>query len=363
MKQFRLKIGLDVDDVLYKCNEYALSRCGAKTEFKDIKKWGVLNNDADERLKEFKNADFWETLPLYEGAVEFVRELQKKADVYFISAVEPEFMGIRGKQLKRDFPFVPSENIFLGAAKELAHVDVLLDDGVHNIINSSATYPVLMRRPWNEHMTGSLAINCYSEFLTLIDCIRESYFPTAKDKKPKIFCLVGSSGGGKTSLIDAITEIYPGLVHKVVSTTTRKMREGEVDGKTYHFVTKEWFYSHKKNFFESTVYAGEFYGTTIEGIEEGLKKGNVIVAIDICGAIAMKSRYPGRVKLVYVDRPKEELIMSILERPVSNEDKLARILALSDEKKNIAFCDEAVKNHTTMENAIKQLADIIREYS
>lgn len=361
MKQFRLKIGLDVDDVLYNCNAYALERSGAKTEYKDIKKWGILGNDADERLKEFKKEDFWENLPLYPGAVEFVKKLSQKAEVYFISALEPQFMGIRGKQLMKDFPFIPAENIFLGAAKQLANVDVLLDDGAHNITKSSATYPVLMRRPWNEHMTGCLAINCYEEFLTLVDCILESYFPTAKDEKPKIFCLVGPSGSGKTSLLKKI--ISMGLANKIVSTTTREIRSGETDGEDYNYVTKEWFYQHKKEFFESTVYSGEFYGTTYNSIEEELRKGNVITAIDICGAMAMKSHFPGRVKLIYIDRPKEDLILSILERPVSNADKRNRILALSDERKNIAFCDEIIDNCGLFEDAAKQLAEIIRKNS
>ena len=357
MRNFRLKVGLDVDDVLYNCNAYALERSNAKTEYKDIKKWGILGNDADERLKEFDKEEFWETLPLYEGAVEFVKKLSQKVEVYFISAVEAEFMGIRGKQLKRDFPFIPSENIFLGAAKQIANVDVLLDDGPHNITKSAATYPVLMRRPWNENMTGCLAVNCYEEFLTLIDCILESYSPSLEDKKPKIYCLVGPSGSGKTSLLNEITRKK--LAYKVVSTTTRKKRPGEEEGIDYHFTDKEWFYTHKEKFFESTVYAGEFYGTTYESIIECLRKGDAIVAIDICGAIAMKSRFPGRVKLVFINRANEDLILSILERPISNEEKCSRIIALSDEMKNMAFCDEVINNYSSLKNAVEQLEKII----
>lgn len=67
------------------------------------------------------------------------------ADVYFITAVAPAFMGIRAKQILTAFPEFPPENIILGNAKNLVQFDIILDDAIHNVLETPATYPVLMR--------------------------------------------------------------------------------------------------------------------------------------------------------------------------------------------------------------------------
>lgn len=90
------------------------------------------------------------------------------ADVYFITAVAPAFMGIRAKQILTAFPEFPPENIILGNAKNLVQFDIILDDAIHNVLETPATYPVLMRKPWNWKMTGLLSVNQMSEFVSLV---------------------------------------------------------------------------------------------------------------------------------------------------------------------------------------------------
>ncbi len=53
----------------------------------------------------------------------------------------------------------------------------------------------------------------------------------------RIFCIVGKSGSGKDTLYKAILEKYPGLLTPIIPCTTRPMREGEVNGENYFFVT------------------------------------------------------------------------------------------------------------------------------
>lgn len=66
-------------------------------------------------------------------------------------------MSLRAKQILTAFPDFPEQNIIMGFQKSLVHFDVTLDDGPHNILKSCAKYPVLMRRPWNESLSGILS--------------------------------------------------------------------------------------------------------------------------------------------------------------------------------------------------------------
>ena len=83
-------------------------------------------------------------------------------------------MSKRVEQIKTAFPDFPDENIIMGFQKSVVQVDITLDDGPHNILKSSARFPVLMRRPWNRELTGLLAVHNYEEFFQLLDQIKSA---------------------------------------------------------------------------------------------------------------------------------------------------------------------------------------------
>ena len=74
-------------------------------------------------------------------------------------------MSARAERLIKDFPEIPAENIIMGTRKDVISLDIMLDDGAHNILNSRAAYPVLFRKPWNEGLSGLLSVNSYDDFL------------------------------------------------------------------------------------------------------------------------------------------------------------------------------------------------------
>ena len=158
MKKYKLRIGLDVDDILYDCNGYALERLNAEERIDppltiyDIKGWGSGQRRADGRLRYFSDPDFVASQPLLPNATELVRKLCAVADVFFVTAVPPACMSARAERLVKDFPEVPPEHILIGTRKDMVNLDILLDDGAHNIIRTPATYPVLFRKPWNTHL-------------------------------------------------------------------------------------------------------------------------------------------------------------------------------------------------------------------
>ena len=104
--------------------------------------------------------------------------------------------------------------------------------------------------------------------------------------KGTLYVISAASGAGKTSLVAAVIE-HVADIEVSVSHTTRAPRDGEVDGKNYHFVDKEKFETMVEagDFFESASVFGNMYGTSRQHIQEQLLLGkDVILEIDWQGA-------------------------------------------------------------------------------
>lgn len=104
--------------------------------------------------------------------------------------------------------------------------------------------------------------------------------------KGTLYVISAASGAGKTSLVSAVLRQVSDI-EVSVSHTTRKPREGEVDGVNYHFITMGDFESMVADgdFFEHATVFGNMYGTSRQHIQEQLLKGNdVILEIDWQGA-------------------------------------------------------------------------------
>ena len=87
-----------------------------------------------------------------------------------------------------------------------------------------------------------------------------------------------------------------------------------------------------------------------------------VIPIDICGAITIKNVYRQKAKLIFIDRSRADVIRGILERNVSNEDKMQRIISLENEYKNEIFCDAVLRNDKTIEEAAEKLLELIKNW-
>lgn len=120
-----------------------------------------------------------------------------------------------------------------------------------------------------------------------------------------ILVLSGPSGAGKSSLIKKIEDEI-GAYYFSISTTTRPMREGEIDGIHYHFVSKEQFESdiEEENFLEYAVVHGNYYGTSIKPVKKALKEGKLVLFdIDVQGHDAVQKRLADITTSVFVTTP------------------------------------------------------------
>ena len=115
----------------------------------------------------------------------------------------------------------------------------------------------------------------------------------------------GFSGAGKGTLMKRLLERYPEEYALSVSVTTRQPRQGEVDGASYFFITKERFQEMiaGDELIEYACYVDNYYGTPKEYVEKKLAEGkNVLLEIELQGAMKVKAARPDTV-LLFVTPP------------------------------------------------------------
>ncbi len=366
-RKYRLSTALDVDDLLMECTSYAIRLANEKYGFDppmtiyEKSQWGKLGTRADAIYPYFRDPEFYRTQPVYEGAKEFVRRLSQMTEVYICTAVPPEFMGIRAQRIMEEFPEIPADHIYMGSRKDKIHTDILFDDGLHNILNSGAKYPIIMRRPWNAEATGMLAVNTYEEFLKVVEVIANSYTmqtdPTAM-KDNNIVVLVGPSGSGKSKIATGLlkrAEKY----EKLVCYTTKDPTAVE-ENEWYNYVSLDVFRNmcESGELLESTMYAGHGYGSRKTDVEKILESGKcVLTTMDICGAMSLKTYFKNVVS-IYIKRDKKALMANILRKNSSIEDKVNRLSAIEYEEQNAELCDYVV-SFDTYADAVDQICNIL----
>ena len=350
-RKYKLSTALDIDDVLLECIPYAIRLANEKYKFDppltiyEVDRWGKLGTRADVIFEFYQDPEFYRNQPVMKGAKELVRKLSQMTELFVSTATYPEFMSLRAKRIMEEFPEIPPDHILMGSRKDKIDVDILFDDGLHNVSRSNATYPILLRKPWNQDATGVLAVNTYDEFLKLVEVISESYNPKMTQKKadePGIVVLVGPSGSGKNEIAKHLVKKNKSF-EKLISYTT-DATVGLQGGEWYHYISVEAFRQmcESGEIFESTMYGGHHYGSCKQDVERILASGkHVLTVMDICGAMALKTHFPN-VTTIYIKRDKRTLLENLLKKNLSLDEQVNRILALEYEQKNADICDYMV---------------------
>jgi guanylate kinase len=130
----------------------------------------------------------------------------------------------------------------------------------------------------------------------------------------KVFVITGPSGVGKGTLISQLLERVPGL-ELSVSATTREPREGEVDGRDYHFLTPEEFDRRieREDFLEFATYSGNRYGTLRSEVRKRLEGGHsVVLEIEVQGARQVRAAMRESIQ-VFISPPDPAVLRERLE--------------------------------------------------
>lgn len=135
--------------------------------------------------------------------------------------------------------------------------------------------------------------------------------------KGKIIVLAAPSGCGKSTIINGVMQQGDLNLGFAVSATTRAPRPGEMDGVNYYFMTEEAFRDAiaEDRFVEyEEVYPGRFYGTLRSEIERITSAGhNIILDLDVNGALGVKQLYGDRAMTVFIEPPSLEVLRNRLE--------------------------------------------------
>ena len=141
--------------------------------------------------------------------------------------------------------------------------------------------------------------------------------------------LIGPSASGKTSIAKELIKNYN--FKKFVTNTTRAMRQGEVDGEDYHFISVDEFIKKKDNneLIEYVNYNNNYYGTSIEEVSD-----DKVLIVDIKGANKFYERLKDEVVIFYVSC-KKSIIEERMKNRGDDDSTIKSRLELDDKYFNI----------------------------
>jgi guanylate kinase len=149
----------------------------------------------------------------------------------------------------------------------------------------------------------------------------------------ELFILSAPSGAGKTTLIQSLMSgnlVRTGGLAFSVSYTTRRPRNGEVNGRDYHFVDAETFLGmiSENRFLEWAEVHGNYYGTANDEVFPRLEKGiDVLLDIDVQGASGVMKRYPPAHGIFVMPPSYDALVARLRGRGLDDESSISRRLA------------------------------------
>lgn len=182
----------------------------------------------------------------------------------------------------------------------------------------------------------------------------------------KLFCIIGPSGSGKSTYVHYARQVLG--YGEIISTTTRPPRVNEIDGKDYHFVTREEF--QKIPMIEVDEYSGNLYGTAQKDLDHAYAHSSfAFMVITYEGALSFRQLFQELhldidVITIFVHTPIEELRKRMLLRGDRLEDVTKRIENIKERneyenmnKVNYVF---EVDVHLSMQEVCQQFVELLK---
>jgi guanylate kinase len=173
--------------------------------------------------------------------------------------------------------------------------------------------------------------------------------------------LSSPSGGGKSTIARHLLEAREDVTYSV-SATTRPMRQGEEDGRHYHFLDRGEFERRVKAgaFLEWAEYGGQLYGTLNDAVRTGLASGrHVVLDIEVRGARQVRERVPDSVQVFVLPPSAAVLVQRLRGRNTEDPAGVARRLAIAAEELLAAREYQYVVVNDDVVDAVAQVAAIL----
>ena len=172
----------------------------------------------------------------------------------------------------------------------------------------------------------------------------------------------GFSGAGKGTLMKALLEKYDNYALSI-SATTRKPREGEVHGREYFFLTVDEFEEliARDQLIEHARYVSNYYGTPRSYVEEKMAEGkDVILEIEIQGALKVKEKFPETLLVFVVPPSAEELKRRLIGRGTETMEVIEqRMKRATEEAEEMGSYDYILINDD-LNKAVEDLHNLIQ---
>jgi guanylate kinase len=185
----------------------------------------------------------------------------------------------------------------------------------------------------------------------------------APSRHPLLVVISGPSGVGKDSVLAGL-KARGGDYHFAVTATTRSPRPGEVDGRSYHFLTRQRFeeMAAAGGLMENAVVYAERYGVPKAEVREALARGqDVVMRTDIQGVATIKGAVPQAVTIFLAPASFAELEERLRLRGADSEEQLRLRLATARREMDAAchFDHVVVNAEGKLEEAVAEVERII----
>jgi guanylate kinase len=177
-----------------------------------------------------------------------------------------------------------------------------------------------------------------------------------------LIVLSGPSGVGKGTVRKALFSQPDVQLQYSISVTTRKPREGEVDGVDYFFKTREEFEEMIKQnqLLEWAEYVGNYYGTPIDYVEKTLNEGkDVFLEIEVQGALKVKEVFPEGLFIFLMPPSLSELKNRIVTRGTESEELIENRLKVAKEEIEMMDAYDYVVENDKVELAVERIKAIV----
>ena len=176
-----------------------------------------------------------------------------------------------------------------------------------------------------------------------------------------LYIVAAPSGAGKTTLVRLLLENDPGI-RVSISSTTRTARQGEVNGREYHFIDVHSFLEmvNRGEFLEWAEVHGNYYGTSKRWIESEMKAGrDVLLEIDWQGAQQVRKSFPEAIGVFILPPSLEALNERLSGRGTDSAETIARrIAAARDEMRHVDEFDYVIINDD-LQQALGNLLSVV----
>ena len=178
--------------------------------------------------------------------------------------------------------------------------------------------------------------------------------------KGKLIVISGFSGAGKGTVIKRLREKYDYSLS--ISATTRAPREGETDGKDYYFKTVDEFMSliDYNGLIEWAQYVDTYYGTPRKFVEDEMAAGkNVILEIEVQGAMKIKAQYPNAILIFITTKDIETLKERLTSRGTESEEVINKRIARAAEEAESMESYEFIVINDDLETCVDAVNSIV----